>query len=167
MTKDEAKTILLGLSDNPLVVSEYLLEALDLAIKALEHTELNPSYNSVKTELDCISREAVIRLVEQYPNIIGNRCSGLIADIKHLPSVTPKAEWIPCSERLPDTDDKVLCWYEYYHWSQEKVLPEYGVGCYLRETSAWLGEVANGKDVKVIAWMPLPQPYKEGEDDKY
>lgn len=38
---------------------------------------------------DCISRESVIRLVEQYPNIIGNRCSGLIADIKHLPPVTP------------------------------------------------------------------------------
>lgn len=38
---------------------------------------------------DCISREAVIRLVEQYPNIIGSRCNGLIADIKHLPSVTP------------------------------------------------------------------------------
>ena len=38
---------------------------------------------------DCISRQAVLRLVEQYPSIIGNRCSGLIADIKHLPSVTP------------------------------------------------------------------------------
>lgn len=38
---------------------------------------------------DAVSREAVIRLVEQYPNIIGNRCSGLISDIKHLPSVTP------------------------------------------------------------------------------
>ena len=46
---------------------------------------------------DCISRQAVIRLVEQYPNIIGNRCSGLIADIKHLPPVTPqrpKGKWI-------------------------------------------------------------------------
>lgn len=39
---------------------------------------------------DAVSREAVIRLVEQYPNIIGNRCSGLIADIKHLPSVIPQ-----------------------------------------------------------------------------
>ena len=39
---------------------------------------------------DAVSRKAVIRLVEQYPNIIGNRCSGLIADIKHLPSVIPQ-----------------------------------------------------------------------------
>ena len=57
-------------------------ESLDIAIKALDQQPCE----------DCISREAVIRLVEQYPNIIGNKCSGLIADIKHLPSVTPKAE---------------------------------------------------------------------------
>lgn len=52
---------------------------------------------------DAISREAVIRLVEQYPNIIGNRCSGLIADIKHLPPITPsynsvKTELKPCED---------------------------------------------------------------------
>lgn len=44
------------------------------------------------TNEDAISREAVIRLVEQYPNIIGNRYSGLIADIKHLPPITPNKE---------------------------------------------------------------------------
>ena len=47
---------------------------------------------------DCISRQAVIRLVEQYPNIIGNRCSGLIADIKHLPSVTPRTNLAESSQ---------------------------------------------------------------------
>ena len=50
---------------------------------------------------DCVRREAVIRLVEQYPSIIGHRCSGLIADIKHLPSVTPqrpKGKWIEVLE---------------------------------------------------------------------
>lgn len=71
-----------------------------------------------------------------------------------------QTRWIPVSEELPDTDDKVLCWYEYYHWSKEKVLPEYGVGCYCKETEAWLGEVANGRDVRVIAWQPLPKPYE-------
>lgn len=60
-------------------------EAYKMAIKALE-----------QQPTDAVSREAVIRLVEQYPNIIGNRCSGLISDIKHLPSVTPqpkKGKW--------------------------------------------------------------------------
>ena len=83
-----------------------------------------------------------------------------------MPSVTPQEpRWIPVSERLPDTDDEVLCWYEYYHWSQEKVLPEYGIGGYFKETSAWYGEVASGRDVRVIAWMPLPEPYEPQESE--
>lgn len=62
--------------------------------RIIELPSVTPSYNSIKTELkpseDCISRDAVIRYVEQYPSIFGKRCSGLIADIiKHLPSVTP------------------------------------------------------------------------------
>ena len=36
----------------------------------------------------------------------------------------------------------------------------YGLGQYFKETKAWFGEVANGKDVRVIAWQPLPKPYK-------
>lgn len=28
--------------------------------------------------------------------------------------------WTPVSEKLPSTDDEVLCWYEYYHWSLGK-----------------------------------------------
>ena len=75
------------------------------------------------------------------------------------------SRWIPVSERLPDTDDEVLCWYEYYHWSQEKVLPEYGLGCYFKETKSWFGEVANGHKVRVIAWMPLPKPYEPQESE--
>ena len=82
----------------------------------------------------------------------------------HL-SETSKPRWIPVSERLPDTDDEVLCWYEYYHWSQEKVLPEDGFGSYFKETKAWFGEVAIGKDVRVIAWMPLPKPYEPQESE--
>lgn len=110
---------------------------------------------------DCISRTDALNAFK--PKGISEELwmeSNTYKVLTKLPSVTPKAQWIPCGERLPDTDDKVLCWYEYYHWSREKVLPEYGIGGYLRETSAWFGEVANGRDVRVIAWMPLPKGYK-------
>ena len=67
--------------------------------------------------------------------------------------------WIPVTERLPEEDTDVLCWYEYYHWSAEKVLPEYGIGhCW---NGRWGGEVSTGRECKVLAWMPLPQPPKE------
>ena len=75
-------------------------EALDLAIKALEQTELNPSYNGVKTELesceDCISREAVKdMLTEEWtkyvPMELDINLSFVLEKISELPSVTPKA----------------------------------------------------------------------------
>ena len=118
---------------------------------------------------DAISRQALLNATVNK-NSIWNKTTdskgeNLETIISKLPSVTPQPRWIPVSERLPDTDDEVLCWYEYYHWSQEKVLPDYGIGCYFKETSAWYGEVAVGRDVRVIAWMPL-QPYKaESEAD--
>ena len=58
-------------------------------------------------------------------------------------------QWIPCSERLPYTKDdyiitvkdKSLTWTDYVEWSADY---------------HWWGY----DDDMVIAWMPLPEPYK-------
>ena len=45
----------------------------------------------------CVDRDDVLKLVVQYPHIIGNRYSGLMTDIKHLPPATPQPKvgrWI-------------------------------------------------------------------------
>lgn len=90
---------------------------------------------------------AVLNMVEAHGSLVIEAKDMAIKALEQEPSSSENPNrWIPCSERLPDTDDYVLCWYEYYHWSQEKVLPEYGLGCYLKETSAWFGEVANGSE---------------------
>ena len=72
--------------------------------------------------------------------------------------------WIPCSERLPDNDNEVLCWYE-YRIMQGTCIGEmthrYGIGWYSKKSDIWVGEVSVGVDCKVIAWQPLPQPYAE------
>ena len=70
------------------------------------------------------------------------------------------SEWISVEDALPKTDDAVLCWYEYYHWSKEKILPEYGIGFCIN--GIWCGEVSNGRNAKVLAWMPLPKPPEVG-----
>lgn len=71
--------------------------------------------------------------------------------------------WIPCSERLPETDDYVLCWYEYKVMQGTRIgemNQTYGIGYYFNYHNSWGGEVACGVDCKVIAWQPLPPDYQ-------
>lgn len=74
--------------------------------------------------------------------------------------------WILCSEKLPENDDNVLCWYEYRIMGgthEGEMNQEYGIGYYNKYYKRWGGEVSSGRDCKVIAWQPLPEPYTESE----
>lgn len=62
--------------------------------------------------------------------------------------------WIPVEERMPDNEDKVLCCTETKRGDRNIV-----IGYYIKESGYW----ACGMNSNVIAWMPLPEPYKEGE----
>ena len=72
------------------------------------------------------------------------------------------SEWIPVNKCLPMKTGKYLCWYEYYHFSKDEILPEYGIGYYDVNFNFWGGEVAQGRSAKVLAWMELPKPYEGG-----
>lgn len=76
------------------------------------------------------------------------------------PTVEPKksrGEWIPCSERLPEEDGKyMVCWCG--DWGVDICFADYskcGKYWYSRYGSEYRG---------ITAWMPLPEPYKEGEE---
>lgn len=133
----------------PLPIEDYIdaKEALDMAIKALEQTELNSSYNSVKPELDCISREAVEKITWEEPSYTDalNILTEVREKVRALPSVTPKAEWIPCSERLPE---KVAFYLTSIEWGDDTK----GV------TISWFDGMSFKAEVK--AWMPLPSSYQ-------
>ena len=91
-------------------------------------------------------------------------CGDILEIIERQPTAEPK--WIPCSERLPEEpfgclvtvwDTNPVTMDEF-----ENILP-YFVG--------WDGEQWNDADgeqcpFEVIAWMPLPEPYKEENDEQ-
>lgn len=67
-----------------------------------------------------------------------------------------QARWIPVSEKLPPRDENVLAYhrnesfdYQYVSW-----IDDY--------SEKWAGFIGNLSD-KVLAWMPLPEPYRESE----
>lgn len=71
--------------------------------------------------------------------------------------------WIPCSERLPENDDDVLVWYEYLKLQGVNIVGRaktHGIGYYYKPTNSWLIGDVHGLNNRVIAWMPLPEPYK-------
>ena len=75
-----------------------------------------------------------------------------------LESLPTAQQWIPCSERLPDNEKRVLCTVQ----SGEHFCV---VPCiFIQHTRRWLPEVYGNHD-NVIAWMPLPEPWKEEQDD--
>lgn len=80
----------------------------------------------------------------------------------------PEPKWIPCSERLPGTEEQVLI----YAWNVHYVLAKYKEirtcdGVY---KMAWVTEDAYNipQEIKheVICWMPLPEPYAERKTDE-
>lgn len=70
--------------------------------------------------------------------------------LKALPSAQPEPHWIPCSERLPDVGSGIIfC----------DVDGDIFVGH--RASEHWWS--VDDKVKNVVAWMPLPEPYKGGE----
>ena len=69
-------------------------------------------------------------------------------------------QWIPCTEKLPDSSEKVLCCDKY---------GEYLIGRLYEDDTSDTGYGADDyEDCKMwdcVAWMPLPKPWK-GEDNE-
>ena len=88
----------------------------------------------------------------------------MVHAVKNLPSAQPR--WIPCEERLPEEQDEYLVTWVTKRYSGKRLV---GIGIFEYDLSEdnWLfDDYMNAYvDATVTAWMPLPEPYKEGQDE--
>ena len=106
-------------------------------IEVLSHVDFDSTIqNSLENFLKAITNEAiqiVKREAEQYNN-----------------------GWIPCSEKLPDVRQDVLVTVKYTGFMG---MHGYWIKTgHMEAENDWWGDCAGGE---VIAWQPLPKPFKE------
>lgn len=114
-----------------------------------EHPNFKPKAQPCN---DCISRQAALDINENHHGQMPNHVNHEIwNEIKALPSVTPKKKtcWIPVNERLPEIGIDVLaCDIEGIIYMCHRTPHDnyfYAWGCKIKD---------------IIAWIPLPKPYK-------
>lgn len=85
-------------------------------------------------------------------------CFEAYADhIKRLPSARPTGEWIPCSERMPSESGDYLATIPLDADETYTEVLMYHNGRFYEDDDEWGATYHDD----VIAWMPLPKPYRE------
>lgn len=94
------------------------------------------------------------------------RVEDIVRILNEQPTIEPEPHWIPCGERLPEEKEE-------RYW----VCLDSGGQCQCRWTNDIFGLGANkwsewGWSImdkpmytKIVAWMPLPEPYQERADE--
>ena len=90
--------------------------------------------------------------------------SGTYGEHRLVLELLEQTEWIPVSERLPEKNTAVLTYvstgpsktYCLAYWNDVRDGWEEWIGYDLIEKE---------RGYKVLAWMPLPEPYKVGEEE--
>ena len=110
---------------------------------------------------DLISRQAVIDAINALHEKPNAWLDSAVDAVMSLPSAQP--QWIPCSERLPHGSCSDLVNVSIHDDSGDTPFDYTSCGWVTTDGEYWI--VDNEINNHVIAWMPLPEPYR-GESDE-
>ena len=92
----------------------------------------------------------------------------VLEDVEEMPTIEPEPHWIPCSEKLPEANGRYLVtrglvaagalWNRVYIANYSNLMGIKSVKIW------WQGNVGKSDFERlddVLAWMPLPDPYRE------
>lgn len=92
--------------------------------------------------------------------------------VEHIDLMPTAREWIPCSERTPKNERSLNTNGIYIvtrRISDGFECQNITDACYFDGSNTWHDDTRVNHERKyladVLAWMPLPEPYKEGEQD--
>ena len=151
--------------------------AFDMAISALQAQESpKPTAESVQNvkDDDLVSRKAAIEALAKHEKSNGHNytlfvdivseCAEIIRD---LPSAQPEPQWIPVSERLPEANGRYLVTRGLNAcgamWNRVYIINYSDLMGLKSERIWWDGNVGKSDFERiddVIAWQPLPEPYR-------
>ena len=128
--------------------------------------------------MSTISRETVIDIITEYAKQLKKEKyhagAKVVKEIIRMITELTGFDWTPCSEGLPKSDgDYLVCFEEGYRedYGLEKIgIAPFEVDCegfgiwQERFDPVSLGSLGSDwVDIKVVAWMPLPEPYYRKE----
>jgi len=88
----------------------------------------------------------------------------IIDTIDDVPTVKPEPHWIPCSERLPQDEDYDETFAVTIQCEHVDGWDDYVTGYADWTPHGWDIQSYYLGQIKVTAWMPLPEPWK-GEEE--
>lgn len=123
------------------------------------------------TTTDAISRYAAIEEIRNLKIFVAGKDifqneakETIIKTLDELPSVQREQKWIPCKERLPNTIGVYNVTRHLVDGSLDYFISDV---CYFDGSDTWHDDnrVNSGRPYlkDVVAWMPLPEPWEEGE----
>ena len=157
MTREEAIVFIKGCLTDYLPESDY--KKVDEVLQALKQPGLCDDVISRTDVLNLIGRTLDLHIIDDNVYIdqldIGNA-------VYHLPSIIPKQRWTPCSEQMPKPNEEDGNGFYKAYLVQD--------GRWM-DVARWDGKywIAWGYStvlLGVVAWMPLPTPYREGKHDE-